>query len=332
MKVLILGAGGMVGRKLTASIAATGEIAGSEVTGLILADIAAPAPPAGFAGTVETIGCDISAPGQAEALVARRPEMIFHLAAIVSGEAELDFDKGYRINLDGTRLLFDAIRAEAARQPYRPRLVFTSSIAVYGAPFHDRIDDEFFRTPQTSYGTQKAIGELLLDDYSRRGVFDGVGIRLPTICIRPGTPNKAASGFFSNILREPLVGKEAVLPVPDSTRHWHASPRSAVGFLRHAAGLPMERLGNRRVLNMPGLSRHGGRTDRGAAPGGRRQGGGADPARTRSADRAHRRRLAARLCPGAGRSPGLPRREQFRPDHPGAYRRRTRRIAGMRGK
>ena len=114
-------------------------------------------------------------------------------------------------------------------------MVFTSSIAVFGAPFPEAIGDEFFHTPLLSYGTQKAIGELLLADYSRRGFMDGVGIRLPTICIRPGLPNKAASGFFSNILREPLAGQEAVLPVSEDVRHWHASPRSAVGFLVHAA-------------------------------------------------------------------------------------------------
>ena len=132
--------------------------------------------------------------------------------------------------------------------------MFTSSIAVFGAPFPDKISDEFFTTPRTSYGTQKAICELLLSDYSRRGFFDGVGIRLPTICIRPGAPNKAASGFFSSILREPLVGEQAVLPVDTSLRHWHASPRAAVGFLLHAAQMDTATLGARRNLNMPGLS------------------------------------------------------------------------------
>src|SRR5205823_4925419 len=138
--------------------------------------------------------------------------------------------------------------------PYRPRIVFTSSIAVYGAPFPSAIGDEFFETPLTSYGTQKAIGELLLADYSRRGFFDGIGIRLPTICIRPGRPNKAASGFFSNILREPLAGQEAVLPVAETVRHWHASPRAAVGFLLRAMTMDLAALGARRNLTMPGLS------------------------------------------------------------------------------
>ena len=178
--------------------------------------------------------------------------MIFHLAAIVSGEAELDFDKGYRINLDGTRMLIDAIRL--AGGGYKPRLVFTSSIAVFGAPFPDAIGDEFFHTPLLSYGTQKAIGELLISDYSRKGFLDGISIRLPTICIRPGTPNKAASGFFSNILREPLAGKEAVLPVSEDVRHWHATPRSAVGFLLHAGTMDLATVGPRRGLTMPGLT------------------------------------------------------------------------------
>ena len=125
---------------------------------------------------------------------------------------------------------------------------------MFGAPFPDKIGDEFFSTPLTSYGTQKAIGELLLADYTRKGFVDGVGIRLPTICVRPGKPNKAASGFFSNIIREPLAGHEAVLPVSEDVRHWHASPRSAVGFLLHAATIDGDRIGPRRNLSMPGLS------------------------------------------------------------------------------
>lgn len=156
--------------------------------------------------------------------------------------------------MDVMRHLLEAIRAAKAAEVYLTMLVFTSSIAVFGAPFSETIPEEYFHTPLTSYGTQKAIGELLLADYSRRGIFDGIGIRLPTICVRPGTPNKAASGFFSNIIREPLVGKEAILPVPETVRHWHASPRSAVGFLIHAANLDTARLGPRRNLTMPGVS------------------------------------------------------------------------------
>jgi nucleoside-diphosphate-sugar epimerase len=207
-RILVIGAAGMVGRKLLARLAKEGAIG--------------------------------------------RPDLIFHLAAIVSGEAEADFEKGYRINLDGTRQLFEAIRKVGGG--YRPRVVFTSSIAVFGAPFPEAIGDEFVSAPLTSYGTQKAICELLLSDYTRRGFFDGIGIRLPTICVRPGKPNKAASGFFSGIIREPLSGQEALLPVAEDVRHWHASPRAAVGFLLHAATLSGEKLGARRNLSMPGLS------------------------------------------------------------------------------
>jgi nucleoside-diphosphate-sugar epimerase len=253
MHVLIIGAAGMVGRKLTAGLLKTGSIAGKPIKKLMLADVVEP-PAVDFAGEIERVATDVSSPGAATKLIAGRPELIFHLAAIVSGEAEADFDKGYRINLDGTRLLLEAIRQEGMKSPYVPRLVFTSSIAVFGAPFPEAIDDEFFSTPLTSYGTQKAICELLLNDYSRKGFVDAVGIRLPTITVRPGKPNAAASGFFSNILREPLVGQEAVLPVSKDVRHWFASPRAATGFLLHAAELDSKRLGWRRTVSAPGLS------------------------------------------------------------------------------
>lgn len=254
MHVMIIGAAGMLGRKLAARAAGDGTLDGREIGTLSLVDVVAPEVPAGFAGKVDCRAADLSAPGVVAALVAGRPDVIVHLAAVVSGEAEADFEKGYRVNLDGTRLLFEAVRAAGAETPYRPRVVFASSIAVFGAPFPDVIGDEFFAAPLTSYGTQKAICELLLNDYSRRGFMDGVAIRLPTICIRPGTPNAAASGFFSNILREPLVGREAVLPVEESVRHWHASPRAAVGFLLRAASMDSSPLGSRRTLSLPGLS------------------------------------------------------------------------------
>jgi nucleoside-diphosphate-sugar epimerase len=253
MHVLVIGAAGMIGRKLVARIVADGGIGGRKVERLSLVDVVAPEMPAGIAG--RAWAADLSAPGEAVAMIAGRPDVVFHLAAIVSGEAEADFDKGYRINLDGTRLLFEAIRQEGIRQgPYCPRLVFTSSIVTFGAPFPDAIPDDFHLTPLTSYGTQKAIGELLLADYSRRGFLDGIGIRLPTICIRPGKPNKAASGFFSSILREPLAGLPTVLPVPDTVMHWHASPRAAIGFLLHAASLDTAPMGARRSLTMPGIA------------------------------------------------------------------------------
>jgi len=254
MHIAIIGAAGMIGRKLTVRLVKDGALSGQSISRLTLCDVIAPEAPAGFSGTVVSIQSDLSMIGEAEKLVAARPDVIFHLAAIVSGEAEQDFEKGYRINLDGMRYLLEAIRHANAIDGYKPKIVFTSSIAVFGTPFPDVIDDEFFLTPLTSYGTQKAICELLMADYSRKGFVDGIGIRLPTICIRPGKPNLAASGFFSNILREPLVGQEAILPVPDTVRHWHASPRSAAGFLIHAAELDTAPLGARRTLSMPGIS------------------------------------------------------------------------------
>ena len=252
MHILVLGAAGMIGRKLVDRLIADGRVGGRDISRFTLFDVVEPSALAGSTIPAETVAGDLSSPGQARALVESRPDLIVHLAAIVSGEAEADFEKGYRVNLDGTRELFEAVRL--VRDGYRPRLVFTSSIAVFGAPFPaDGIYDEFHTTPLTSYGTQKAMGELLLADYSRRGFFDGIGIRLPTICIRPGKPNKAASGFFSGIMREPLNGQEAVLPVPETVRHWHASPRAAIGFLVHAASLDTGGLGARRNLTMPGL-------------------------------------------------------------------------------
>ena len=250
MHILVIGGAGMVGRKLIERLARDGRLGDKPISRLTAHDVVAPklidAP-----FPMEKRVSDLSVPGEATALVAGRPDVIFHLAAIVSGEAEMDFEKGYRINLDGTRYLFDAVRAI---EDYVPRIVFTSSIAVFGAPFPEAIPDDFFHTPLTSYGTQKAIDELLLADYTRRGFFDGIGIRLPTICVRPGAPNKAASGFFSSIIREPLAGQEAVLPVSEDVMHWHASPRAAVGFLLHAARLDGADVGTRRNLTMPGLA------------------------------------------------------------------------------
>ena len=178
-------------------------------------------------------------------------DVIFHLAAIVSGEAESDFEKGYRVNVDGMRNLFEAIRLIS--NDYCPRVVFTSSVAVYGGPYLEVADDNFILQPATSYGVQKAIGELLLNDYSRRGFFDGVGLRIPTLCVRPGLPNSAASGVFSNIIREPLMGIEATLTAGKDASMIFTSPRSAVGFLIHAAQMDTSGLGARRSLMMPGI-------------------------------------------------------------------------------
>jgi len=251
MHIFITGAAGMIGRKLTARLVADGVLNNRPVEKLTLLDVVTPAKPENFSGAVETAAADIADPAVLRRLTGGRHDVIFHLAAVVSAEAEIDFDKGMRINLDGSRALLDAVRAVSDN--YCPRLVFTSSIAAFGAPFPDAIADEFHLTPLTSYGTQKAAIELLLADYTRRGFLSGVGIRLPSIVVRPGKPNKAASGFFSSIIREPLAGQEATLPVDDTVLHWHASPRAAVGFLIHAAGLDAAKLGPRINLTMPGV-------------------------------------------------------------------------------
>jgi nucleoside-diphosphate-sugar epimerase len=248
--VLCTGAAGMIGRKLTARLLADGSIAGRALFRLSLVDVVAPDLPAHAGIDVTTAVVDLRMPGAAARLIADAPDVIFHLAAIVSGEAESDFEKGYAVNFAGTRALLEAIRLAG---DYRPKVVFASSIAVFGAPFPPAIPDDFIHTPLTSYGTQKAMCELLLADYSRREFLDGVGIRLPTIVVRPGKPNKAASGFFSSIIREPLAGDEAVLPVDDGVRHWFASPRAAISFLTHAAALSREQLGPHVNLTMPGV-------------------------------------------------------------------------------
>jgi D-erythronate 2-dehydrogenase len=250
MHVLVIGAAGMIGRKLVASLLGSGHVNGHDITRLTLHDVIMPEQPQTTI-PVDVKASDISVPHEANVLVASKPDLIFHLAAIVSGEAEANLELGYRVNFDGTRLLFDAIRIIGGE--YCPRVVLASSLAVYGAPLPDVIDDTQHLTPLTSYGTQKAMAELLLADYSRRGVLDGIGIRLPTICVRPGLPNKAASGFFSGIIREPLNGQEAVLPVGDNVQHWFASPRSATEFLMHAASLDTALLGAQRNLMMPGV-------------------------------------------------------------------------------
>ena len=251
MHILITGAAGMIGRKLTARLVKDGELDGQTIDNLTLIDMVAPDRPAGFTGKVEIVTGDLAAPGAAEKAIAE--------------PAGDDFpSRRRRVGRGG-----DEFRQRLSRQSRRhPRAAGsdprrrTTSLR-WCSPLRSRSMARRFRppaspttfhlTPLTSYGTQKAISELLLADYNRRGILDGVGIRLPTICVRPGKPNKAASGFFSSIIREPLAGLEAVLPVADTVRHTHASPRSAVGFLIHAAGLTREQLGPRISLAMPGV-------------------------------------------------------------------------------
>ena len=249
--ILIIGGGGMVGQKLASALGKSPlSRANDSVTlfDLGFADNGAPA--------AHRVTGNVTDDALVSSLIAQRPDVIFHLASIVSGEAETDFDLGWTVNGRAFWNFLEAVRAEhvASGEVWRPRVVFTSSIAVFGAPFPDKIDDTFLSAPQTSYGAQKAISELMLTDFSRKGFLDGLSIRLPTICVRPGKANKAASSFFSGIIREPLNGKEAILPVSTDVRHWHASPRAAAGFLRHAALIDLDQVGPRRALNLPGVS------------------------------------------------------------------------------
>lgn len=252
MKALIVGAAGMLGQKLARRLVAEGGLSGQPLESLILADQNLPLAWEAEGVDIVAIQANITSAEGCERLIAGRPDVIFHLAAVVSGQAESDFEIGYAVNVDGTRHILEAIRR--AGNHYVPRLVFSSSVAVYGGPYPEVIDDSFHLAPRTSYGAQKAIGELLIADYSRKGFVDAVGVRLPTVCIRPGAPNAAASGVFSNILREPLSGKPALLNVPRDVSMVFCSPRTAVGFLIHAAEIDSGLLGTRRSLMMPAVT------------------------------------------------------------------------------
>ena len=251
-KVLIIGGGGMVGQKLVHQLLKSNLTTGAPLD-ITLFDIAFPStsPP-----SIKHVIGNLGDPAEIQKIATQHPDIIYHLAAIVSGEAEADFDKGWQVNMFTMWTLLEAIRAQKQESggTYKPKIVFTSSIAVFGGPFPNKIDDEFLSAPQTSYGAQKATCELMLSDYSRKGFVDGISLRLPTICVRPGKPNLAASGFFSGIIREPLNGHKAYLPVADTVRHWHASPRAGANFLIHAATLDTALLENRRALNLPGVS------------------------------------------------------------------------------
>ena len=252
MKILIIGASGMVGQKLVQKIL-NSDLIQKKNEKVFLFDI-------NFKKiehpNIKQIKGNIEDLKQINKLISMRFDIIFHLAAIVSGEAEENFEKGWDINFFSMWHLLYALKTEHlnSSKMYIPKFIFTSSIAVFGAPFPDKIDDEFLCSPQTSYGAQKASAELLISDFSRKGYIDGISLRLPTICVRPGFPNKAASSFFSNIIREPLNGQIAYLPVEPSVRHWHASPRAAANFLFHAALMKISLLVNRRSLNLPGVS------------------------------------------------------------------------------
>jgi D-erythronate 2-dehydrogenase len=253
MKVLITGGAGFLGRRLATKLLALGELTGPSgqrepIEELVLLDIVAAA---GFDDPrVTTMVGDIADRAVLERAIDTRTRTIFHLAAVVSGQAEAEFELGMRINLDASRALLEVCRALG----HRPRVVFTSSVAVYGGTVPDLVLDDTALNPQTSYGTQKAIAELLLSDYTRRGFVDGRALRLPTISVRPGRPNAAASSFASGIIREPLHGEEAVCPVPLDARLWLLSPRGAVEALVRGGEIDAAQLGEWRTVNLPGLS------------------------------------------------------------------------------
>ncbi|ELM3717118.1 D-erythronate dehydrogenase [Aeromonas hydrophila] len=241
MQIIITGGGGFLGQKLARALLHS-SLPFSE---LLLVDIQAP--PALADPRVRCLQADLTAPGVAESLISERTAVVYHLAAIVSSHAEQDFDLGWQVNLNTTRSLLEACRHA------RPgiRFVFTSSLAVYGGPLPELVNDGTALTPTSSYGAQKAMGELLVNDYSRKGYVDGLALRLPTICVRPGKPNRAASSFVSSIIREPLQGEITVCPVSPDLRLWLSSPATVVANFLLAATLPQ---GDNRSINLPGIS------------------------------------------------------------------------------
>ena len=247
MKISILGGGGFLGRRIAAKLAADGTIGGKPVTALTLFDIAAPPrPEAAF--PVESVAGDlVDLPGSA---IPDGTDVVFHLAAVVSAAAEADYDLGRRVNLRGTDAVID--RCRALSKP--PRVVFTSSVASFTGSQSATLPDGTRQVPGNSYGAQKAAAELILADASRRGFLDAVTIRLPTVIVRPGRPNKAASSFFSGIVREPLLGLDTELPVPDHFAVWVCSPRRAVDWLMHAAVTDTGHMGLDRSIDPPGIS------------------------------------------------------------------------------
>lgn len=249
MRVLITGGGGFLGVKLAKALAAKGEIQGRAISHMVQADLFAP-DPVEAAFPVEGLALDIADRSGVDAAFSTPPDAVFHLAAVVSGQAEAEFDVGMRVNLMGTMNIL-----EAARQAgNKPIVVFTSSVAAYGGEIPEMIEDHTCLNPQTSYGAQKVAGEMLLTDYSRKGFLDGRGLRLPTVSVRPGKANKAASSFMSSIFREPLQGETANCPVADDYPIWSSAPRTVVANLVHAAEIPEADWGENRCLAIPGLT------------------------------------------------------------------------------
>ena len=249
-KVLITGGGGFLGQKLATALSEAGEIGGQAVRSLTLADLDTPgAVDAGF--PVACVAADISSEADRAALFSEPFEVVYHLAAVVSGGAEADFDLGMRVNLMGTIGVLDALRAQATNGPVA-RVIYASSLAVHGGDVPDPVPEGAELNPQTSYGTQKAMGELLVQDMSRKGYIDGRGLRLPTVTIRPGKANAAASSFMSSIFRDTLEGRTANCPVDRGYAVYHTAPRTIITNLLHAATVPAEAFGFNRNINVPG--------------------------------------------------------------------------------
>ncbi len=244
MRILILGGGGFLGQKLARALRERGTLRGAAISAMTQADLAAPKPVEGAKGAA----VDITDKAAVDALIGQGWDVIYHLAAIVSGQAEAEFDLGMRVNLGGALNVFEAARALGTV----PVVVFTSSVAVYGGDIPEMIEDWTALNPQTSYGAQKAAAEMILTDMSRKGFIDGRGLRLPTVSIRPGKPNAAASSFMSSIFREPLQGQTANCPVGEDYPIWHTAPRTVIGNLIHAAEVPTADLGRNRCFALPG--------------------------------------------------------------------------------
>lgn len=249
MKILITGGGGFLGFRLAKTLLARGKLGGKPVTAITLLDGAFP-PAAAQEPRVTSVTGDVSDPKVLASVCPPDTDAVFHLAAVVSGAAEADFDLGMRVNLKGMELLLEQLRKCA--KP--PRVVYTSSVAAFGGNLPEVLDDSTIANPQTSYGAQKVIGEYLITDYTRKGFIDGRSLRLPTIVVRAGKPNAAASSFASGILREPLNGVISECPVAPETGVWLLSPGRVVEAFIHAWELPPEAWGSQRWLNLPGIT------------------------------------------------------------------------------
>ncbi len=253
MRIVITGGAGFLGTRLARALLARGSLTDARgsvrpIRELVLLDLA-PAADLGDA-RVSSIAGDLADPAVIERAVTADTDTVFHLAAVVSGQAEAEFDVGMRVNLDATRALLERCRRLAAP----PKFVFTSSLAVFGGPLPDPVPDDAPLTPQASYGTQKAIGEYLVYDMTRKGMIDGRSLRLPTITVRPGKPNKAASSFASGIIREPLAGVDAPCPVAPTTKMWVQSPRTVIANLIVGHEAPASAFRHTRSVNVPGIS------------------------------------------------------------------------------